>query len=184
MAEAATANDDKGKGKNGNHRLFLLDGMALIYRAHFALIRSPLYTSHGVNASAVFGFTNALLDLIEKPAADDPKLALLRRDREQLKQSLIEEAKARGERPLPPMIDGQILAVERQEAALRAVEAVEAAAYAATGEPLDKAGAYALQGEGKGFVAEVEGLRSTVIGLPLEHIVDLLIRNGIMPTRP
>ena len=36
-------------------RLFLLDGMALIYRAHFALIRSPIYTSGGFNSSAIFG---------------------------------------------------------------------------------------------------------------------------------
>ena len=48
------------------NRLFLLDGMALIYRAHFALIRSPIYNSAGVNTSAVFGFTNTLLDLLEK----------------------------------------------------------------------------------------------------------------------
>lgn len=48
------------------NRLFLLDGMALIYRAHFALIRSPIYTSGRVNTSALFGFTNTLLDLLEK----------------------------------------------------------------------------------------------------------------------
>ncbi|MEC5126889.1 DNA polymerase I [Verrucomicrobiales bacterium BCK34] len=47
-------------------RIFLLDGMALIYRAHFALIRSPIYTSARVNTSALFGFTNTLLDLLEK----------------------------------------------------------------------------------------------------------------------
>lgn len=47
-------------------RLFLLDGMALIYRAHFALIRSPIYTSARVNTSALFGFANVLLDLLEK----------------------------------------------------------------------------------------------------------------------
>jgi len=47
-------------------RLFLLDGMALIYRAHFALIRSPIFTSRGFNTSAVFGFTNTLLEIIEK----------------------------------------------------------------------------------------------------------------------
>ncbi|NLT69629.1 MAG: DNA polymerase I [Verrucomicrobiaceae bacterium] len=47
-------------------RLFLLDGMALIYRAHFALIRSPIYTSARVNTSALFGFTNTLLELLEK----------------------------------------------------------------------------------------------------------------------
>ena len=59
----------------------------------------------------------------------------------------------------------------------------EAATYVATGEPLDKAGAYGLQGRGGGFVDNVDGLRSTVIGLPLERIVDLLIRNGVVPTR-
>ena len=48
------------------NRLFLLDGMALVYRAHFALIRSPIFTSARVNTSALFGFTNTLLDLLEK----------------------------------------------------------------------------------------------------------------------
>ena len=49
--------------------LFLLDGMALVYRAHFALIRSPRYTSAGKCTSAVFGFVNALTDVLnrEKP---------------------------------------------------------------------------------------------------------------------
>ncbi len=57
--------DSPSSPADSDHRLFLLDGMALIYRAHFALIRSPIMTSGGVNASAVFGFTNTLLDLIE-----------------------------------------------------------------------------------------------------------------------
>jgi len=47
------------------NRLFLLDGMALVYRAHFALIRSPIYTSKRVNTSALYGFTVNLLDLLE-----------------------------------------------------------------------------------------------------------------------
>lgn len=47
-------------------RLYLLDGMALAYRAHFAFIRNPIRTSAGANTSAVFGFTNTLLELIEK----------------------------------------------------------------------------------------------------------------------
>ena len=47
-------------------RLFLLDGMALVYRAHFALIRSPIYTSSGFNSSAIFGFANTLLDITTK----------------------------------------------------------------------------------------------------------------------
>jgi DNA polymerase I len=48
-----------------SHRLFLLDGMALVYRAHFALVSSPIYTSKRFNTSALFGFTNTLLDLIQ-----------------------------------------------------------------------------------------------------------------------
>jgi len=40
--------------------------MALVYRAHFALIRSPIYTSKGINASAIYGFTNTLVDLLGK----------------------------------------------------------------------------------------------------------------------
>lgn len=51
------------------HKLYLLDGMALVYRAHFALIRSPILTSKGFNTSAVFGFTNTLLDLIDNHGA-------------------------------------------------------------------------------------------------------------------
>lgn len=66
---------------------------------------------------------------------------------------------------------------------MRDISNDEATRYAASGEPMDKAGAYALQGAGRGFVERVEGLRSTVIGMPLEHVVDLLTRRGIMPTR-
>ena len=47
-------------------KLYLLDGMALIYRAHFALIRSPRFTSGGRCTSAVFGMANTVLDLIKK----------------------------------------------------------------------------------------------------------------------
>lgn len=47
-------------------KLFLLDAMALIYRAYYALIRSPRITSKGRNTNAQFGFTNTLLDLINK----------------------------------------------------------------------------------------------------------------------
>jgi septum formation protein len=52
--------------------------------------------------------------------------------------------------------------------------AAEVQAYVATGEPLDKAGAYALQGEGRRFVAEVEGSETNVIGLPLDETLELL----------
>jgi len=47
------------------NRLFLLDGMALVYRAHFALIRNPILNSKRENMSAPFGFANTLLDIIQ-----------------------------------------------------------------------------------------------------------------------
>jgi len=45
-------------------KLFLLDGMALVYRAHFAFVRRPIFTSKGLNTSALFGFTQTLLDIL------------------------------------------------------------------------------------------------------------------------
>jgi malonyl CoA-acyl carrier protein transacylase len=73
------------------------------------------------------GGTFYLLDLVAEPSRTDPKIALIRQDREKLKLALIEEARGRGEKPTPVAIDRQIVAVERSEAALRAIESVEAA---------------------------------------------------------
>src|SRR5688572_2990861 len=47
-------------------KLFLLDALALIYRAYYALIRNPRLTSKGKNTNAQFGFTSTLLDLLNK----------------------------------------------------------------------------------------------------------------------
>ncbi|HET8539412.1 MAG TPA: Maf family protein [Anaeromyxobacter sp.] len=51
--------------------------------------------------------------------------------------------------------------------------------YVATGEPLDKAGAYAIQGAGGAFVVRVDGSVSNVVGLPLAETADLLRRAGV-----
>jgi DNA polymerase-1 len=47
-------------------KLFLLDAFALIFRAYYALIRNPRITSKGKNTNAQFGFTNTLIDLLNK----------------------------------------------------------------------------------------------------------------------
>lgn len=49
-----------------NKKLFLLDAYALIYRAYFAFSNSPRINSNGLNTSAIFGFTNTVLDIIKK----------------------------------------------------------------------------------------------------------------------
>lgn len=48
------------------NKLILLDGMALTYRAHFALVRSPRFTSGGLCTSAVFGVLNTLLEIVRR----------------------------------------------------------------------------------------------------------------------
>jgi septum formation protein len=55
----------------------------------------------------------------------------------------------------------------------------EIAAYVATGEPLDKAGAYAVQGLGSRLVMEVQGCFSNVVGLPVSTTRSLLERWGL-----
>jgi len=56
----------------------------------------------------------------------------------------------------------------------RELSDAEIAAYVATGEPMDKAGAYAIQGGAAGFVREIQGSYSNVVGLPLDELKRML----------
>jgi septum formation protein len=67
---------------------------------------------------------------------------------------------------------------------MRAYSEVEIAQYVASDEPLDKAGAYAVQGAGGALVAGVEGSRSNVVGLPLQASAALLRRFGMPVSAP
>jgi septum formation protein len=51
--------------------------------------------------------------------------------------------------------------------------------YVATGEPVDKAGAYAVQGRAAAFVQRIEGSYSGVMGLPLAETAEILTRVGL-----
>lgn len=53
--------------------------------------------------------------------------------------------------------------------------------YVATGEPLDKAGAYALQGKGRDLIEKLEGDYLAAVGLPLRSVARALARHGITP---
>ena len=65
------------------------------------------------------------------------------------------------------------------EVRFRATTHAERVAYCATGEPLDKAGAYAIQGRAAVFVERLEGSYSGVVGLPLLETAMLLGRFGL-----
>jgi septum formation protein len=60
------------------------------------------------------------------------------------------------------------------EVRFRELTEAEIQRYVATGEPLDKAGAYGIQGRGGGLVAELRGSYTNVVGLPLEETLELL----------
>ncbi len=63
----------------------------------------------------------------------------------------------------------------------RALEPAEIARYVVSGEPMDKAGAYGIQGQAGAFVTEIRGSYSGVMGLPLYETAQLLKRFGIAP---
>lgn len=65
----------------------------------------------------------------------------------------------------------------------RALPDAEIAAYVATGEADDKAGAYGIQGRAGAFVAELRGSYTNVVGLPLEAVITALAGRGVTPWR-
>ena len=79
---------------------------------------------------------------------------------------------------------GTIVASDTTSVTFRALIAEEIEEYVATGEPMDKAGAYAIQGGAAAFVRAVEGSITNVIGLPMELLSRLLLENGLADLDP
>ena len=71
--------------------------------------------------------------------------------------------------------------VAESEVRMLPLSAQEIAWYVATGEPLDKAGAYAVQGIGAMFIDSIHGSYTNVVGLPLATLFQMLRRAGIDP---
>ena len=97
-------------------KLYLLDGMALIYRAHFGLIRSPRFTSAGAPTSAVFGVTNTLFDILKRQQPTHIAMAL-DTDHPTFRHDQFTEYKAQREKQ-PEDISRQIPLVDRLMEAL------------------------------------------------------------------
>jgi septum formation protein len=72
-----------------------------------------------------------------------------------------------------------VSAVEKVSVTFRALSDDEIDAYIATGEPMDKAGAYGIQGYGATIVERIEGDYFAVMGLPLVKLVSLLAEVGV-----
>jgi septum formation protein len=68
----------------------------------------------------------------------------------------------------------RLVGYERTEVRFRELSNKDIARYVDSGEPMDKAGAYAIQGEGAALVEAVRGCYSNVIGLPLPKLIEML----------
>src|SRR5437879_11883938 len=78
----------------------------------------------------------------------------------------------------------EVIATDSTRVRFARLTAGEIADYVATGEPLDKAGAYAVQGIGGRFIEKIEGCYFNVVGLPLARLYHMLIDLGWHPAAP
>jgi septum formation protein len=121
------------------------------------------------NATVLAADTSVVLDgaVLGKPATADEALAMLRRLAGHTHQVMTAVAVAgAGER----LVSAAVTFAPADEDTLRW--------YVATGEPMDKAGAYAVQGIGGFLVERIEGSHSAVVGLPLVETLALLRESG------
>jgi len=68
----------------------------------------------------------------------------------------------------------KMLRIERTRIKMKSIKDEEIDRYILTGEPMDKAGAYAIQGEGRKFIEKIDGSYSNAVGLPLELLQEML----------
>jgi septum formation protein len=113
-----------------------------------------------------------------KPAGPDEARAMLRRLRGREHEVItgVAVVDARTGRSEATAVVSRVRMTEYGEA--------EIEAYVATDEPLDKAGAYAIQGRGGALVAGLEGSFSNVVGLPLEETARMLVAFGVPVSVP
>ncbi|MEM8736069.1 MAG: 5'-3' exonuclease H3TH domain-containing protein, partial [Planctomycetota bacterium] len=113
MAKAKKSEKKQGELElsSDHKKLVLLDGMALTYRAHFALIRSPRFTSGGVCTSAVFGVLSTIQDIIKREEPTHVAVALDTSDPTE-RHELFPEYKAQRD-AMPEDIASQLPLVER-----------------------------------------------------------------------
>jgi len=108
--------------------------------------------------------------ILGKPADNDEASAMLARLSGQRHEVLTGVSVRTGSRTESAVVNTEVEFVD--------LDAVTIAWYVATGEPMDKAGAYAIQGHGGSFVRKVSGSVTNVIGLPLAETSDLLTKLG------
>jgi septum formation protein len=142
-------------------------------RAKAAVVRDALPPAQRATACVLGADTAVVLDdeMLGKPHTREPALAMLRR------------LSGREHRVLTGIAlwstAGCDVAMSESAVRFRALDDDECARYWQSGEPCDKAGAYAIQGRAAAFIAELRGSYSGVMGLPLFETAELLRRAGV-----
>ncbi len=126
----------------------------------------------GPQACVLGADTVVLLDgeIFGKPTDREQAVAMLRRLSGRTHEVLSAVARLHG--------GAHTVRLSASRVTFRVLSAVEIAAYCDTGEPLDKAGAYAIQGRAAAFIRHLEGSYSGVMGLPLFETAELLAGPG------
>ena len=151
---------------------------ASLARAKAADVAAGLHAAGETSALVLGADTLVVLDgrPLGKPASRNDARAMLRalrgRSHEVVTAVVLRDVDPAG-RELAEAVVSQVL--------MRAYTDAEIDAYVATGEPDDKAGAYAVQGAGGSLVSRVDGCYTNVVGLPLRTTVRLLEAFGLAP---
>lgn len=143
------------------------------YTERLAREKAVVIASKHPEAIVIAADTTVVLDgeILGKPVDAADARAMIRRLAGRSHTVLTALAVARGTR--------EESAVESVGVTFRALSDDEIARYVATGEPMDKAGAYGIQGWGATIVERVDGDYFSVMGLGLRRLVDLLARVGV-----
>lgn len=147
---------------------------AYVRRIALNKLRAALSTLQSGSSHVVLAADTAVVaggELLGKPTDEADALAMLGRLSGATHEVM--SAVAAGDGAI------EMVAVSCSKVKFRVLERAECRAYWATGEPADKAGAYAIQGLGAAFVEHLEGSYSGVMGLPVFETLQLLEQFGI-----
>ncbi len=150
---------------------------ALVRRLSEAKVRLALATDTALPPRSVLLGADTVVvlgaEIFGKPANPEEAQSMLRRLNGRSHQVLTGTCLLRVD------TDGWINEVDSTEVRFRTVDDETLARYVAGGEPLDKAGAYAIQGTGAALIDSIDGSWATVVGLPVERLGSWLTRLGL-----
>lgn len=149
--------------------------LAADHVCRLALAKARAGAAHSGPESCVLGADTVVVldgEIFGKPTDRDDAAATLRRLSGRTHAVLSAVARVQG--------GTHIVRLSESQVTFRTLSSAEIAAYCDTAEPLDKAGAYAIQGRAAAFIRYLEGSYSGVMGLPLFETADLLAGAGVL----